>query len=377
MNMIEAAWQSRGFIACLLWPLSWVMRGLVALRRLSYRLKLRRQKTSPLPVVVVGNLSVGGTGKSPLTAALVELFQEMDWRPGIVARGYGGSAIDSPQRVTASSDPKAVGDEPVMLAKATGVPVCVCRDRAAAVAALAMSNEVDIVFSDDGLQHYRMGRDVEIAVVDERRGFANGWLLPAGPLREPLSRLKSVDLVALHRSASSEKSVNPIDSQNSVKSASSVDSTQSTEMKIPVVVPLGHFRLQQTDLALVVGVGIESVSQSLGTLAGKTVNAVAGIGDPERFFRQLTLAGMQVNKHPKPDHHEWVVEDLTFENDCPIVITSKDAVKVRALLDKVELNATVYEVRVKAVLDAQLSQALCAIENRLHNQYRQPSKGVL
>jgi len=357
MNKIEVAWQTRGLVAYLLLPLSWMMRVLVALRRLSYHLKLRHQKSASVPVVVVGNLSVGGTGKSPLTAALIERFQEMDWRPGVVARGYGGTEIDTPQRVTASSDPKAVGDEPVMLAIATGVPVCVCRDRAAAVATLALSGEVDIVFSDDGLQHYRMGRDAEIVVVDERRGFANGWLLPAGPLREPLSRLKSVDIIALHQAADK--------------------SPRLAELKLPAVVSSGHFHLQQIDLIPLVGVGIESVSQPLSTLVGNTVNAVAGIGDPERFFHQLSLAGMQVIKHPKPDHHKWEEGDLIFANDYPAVITSKDAVKVRALLDKVELNAMVYEVRVKAVLDAQLSQALSSVEDRLHNQYRQPSKGVL
>ena len=182
MNRLETAWQSRGLLACLLWPVSQLMHALVATRRFTYKLKLKQPIKADVPVVVVGNLSVGGTGKSPLTGALVERFQEMDWRPGIVARGYGGSDIDSPQRVTGSSDPSAVGDEPVMLAQATGVPVCVCRDRAAAVAALARSGEVDIVFSDDGLQHYRMGRDAEIVVVDESRGFSNGWMLPAGPL---------------------------------------------------------------------------------------------------------------------------------------------------------------------------------------------------
>lgn len=355
MNKLEAAWQTRGFLACLLWPVSWLMHLLVALRRSGYRWKLTAQKSAKVPVVVVGNLSVGGTGKSPLTAALVAQFQEMDWRPGIVARGYGGSAIDSPQKVSATSDPKAVGDEPVMLAQATRVPVWVCRDRAAAVAALVSQDQVDIVFSDDGLQHYRMGRDVEIVVVDEHRGFSNGWLLPAGPLREPLSRLKSVDLIALHRT------------------------TESGELEIPDVVPKGRFHLQQTDLVPVTGMdtkpGVAPANQSLAILAGKQVNAAAGIGDPERFFRQLTLAGIQVNKYPKPDHHEWKVEDLMFDNDDPVVITSKDAVKVRALLNNMELNTTVFEVRVKAVLDAELSQGLCVIEERLHNQYRRPFSG--
>lgn len=268
MSRIEQAWQSRGVLACLLWLVSLLLRALVALRRWGYRFKLLPQKKSAVPVVVVGNLSVGGTGKSPLTAALVERFQELDWRPGIVARGYGGSDINSPQHVSADSNPAAVGDEPVMLAQLTGVPVCVCRDRAAAVAALVDTQQVDIVFSDDGLQHYRMARDAEIVVVDEARGFANGWLLPAGPLREPLSRLTSVDLVAIHQTS------------------------EPGDLAMPANVKQGYFHLVQTELASITNSGEPIHTEPLATLAGQQVNAVAGIGNPKRFFRQLQLAGI-------------------------------------------------------------------------------------
>ncbi len=351
MSRIEQAWQTRGVLACLLFPISLLLRGLVALRRWGYQFKLLPQKKSSVPVVVVGNLSVGGTGKSPLTAALVEHFQSMDWRPGIVARGYGGSEIDSPQMVTALSDPAAVGDEPVMLAQLTGVPVCVCSDRVAAVAALANTNQVDIVFSDDGLQHYRMARDAEIVVIDEARGFQNGWMLPAGPLREPVSRLKSVDLVALHQTSG----------------ACCVD--------LPATLVAGHFHLAQTELVPVTPDASPTDNLPLSTLAGETVNAVAGIGNPVRFFRQLQLAGMGVVEHPLPDHHEWTVQDLTFDNEHPIVMTSKDAVKVRKLLGQMEVTVPIYEVRVQAMLHAELSQALSIIEDRLHIKYRQPPQG--
>ena len=152
--------------------------------------------------------------------------------------------------------------------------------------------------------------------------------------------------------------------------------SNAAEFELPMDVSSGHFHLQQTQLLPIVSDKVQPFGQSLGTLSGKTVNAVAGIGDPTRFFQQLTLAGMTVNKFPKPDHHEWAVTDLTFENDCPVVVTSKDAVKVRALLQKVELTVPVFEVCVAAVLDAELSQALSVIEDRLHTQYRHPSKSV-
>ncbi len=358
MNKIEQAWQSRGLIACLLWPLSLLMNDVVVLRWLSYRLKLRRTVYAPVPVVVVGNISVGGTGKSPLTAALVERFQDSHWRPGIVARGYGGEQIDTPQRVSPTSDPKQVGDEPVMLAKLTGVPVWVCKDRAAAVQALLEDGDgVDIVFSDDGLQHYRMGRNAEIVVVDEAHGFANRWLLPAGPLREPVTRLKSVDLVAVHTSGSVGRD----------------------ELRLPLGVDVGYFHLMQTRLLTLSGPELDN----LVDLSGKTVNAVAGIGDPSRFFHQLRLAGMQVIEHPKPDHHRWSLSDLQCDNDHPIVVTSKDAVKVSGLLrDQERLQARlqeqvhsmkpcVYEVQVHAILDGKLSWALAKLEERLHVRYRQ------
>ncbi len=377
MNTLEKAWQSRGFVACLLWPVSMVFRALVGLRTAVFNVTNRAKRSAlaaaltpalaPTPVIVVGNLSVGGTGKSPLTAALVAYFQSMDWKPGIVSRGYGGNAIDTPQRVTAESNPADVGDEPVMLARETGVPVCVCRRRRQAVAALVADGSVDLVISDDGLQHYAMDRDVEIVVVDETKGFANGWMLPAGPLREPLARLNRVDLIALHTAAFGRTS----------------SAKQPGSIPLPQDVNAGCFYLKQTRLVQRWPENNSETVYDLAHLAGKTVNAVAGIGNPQRFFDQCQQAGMHVLPNPKPDHHEWTITDLIMPNEHPIVMTSKDAVKVRSLLNVETIDrandtpinfAPIYEIRVQAVLNADLQKALSIIEQQLHTSYRQPKR---
>jgi len=348
MSRLETAWRTRGWLACLLWPVSLLLRTLVATRRTCYKLGVLRQTKASVPVVVVGNLSVGGTGKSPLTQALVTHFQEFDWRPGIVARGYGGTDIESPQMVTVDSDPGKVGDEPVMLASRTGVPICVCANRSKAVATLVGNSDVNIVFSDDGLQHYAMARDAEIVVVDEHRGFSNRWMLPAGPLREPLSRLNSVDVIAVHRTS------------------------EPSPLELPMDVSQGRFHLEQIELRLVTDGGekAEPVSMSLGTFSGQSVHGAAGIGDPARFFRQLELAGMHVHPHPKSDHHVWSIEDLTFDENLPVLITSKDAVKVRALLENQSIDVSIYEVCVNAVMDANLSRAVSELEQKMFSLSR-------
>lgn len=366
MNTLEKAWQSRGIIACLLWPVSILFRLLVGIRAAFFKLNFRTKKSSLVPVVVVGNLSVGGTGKSPLTAGLVRYFQSMDWKPGIVSRGYGGALIDTPQRVTAASNPADVGDEPVMLAREIGVPVCVCRHRRDAVAALIAESSVDLIISDDGLQHYAMDRDVEIVVVDETQGFANGWMLPAGPLREPISRLKSVNLIALHTAAFQGAALNTAEQNRAVPLSRNLT--------------VGHFHLKQTKLVQWWPGENSGAEYDLGHLAGKCVNAVAGIGNPQRFFSQCQHAGMQVRPQPKPDHHQWTIDDLLFDNDYPIVMTSKDAVKVKPLLSGArsaadnKIASAIYEIRVEAVLNAELQKALSLIEQQLHTAYRQPKR---
>jgi len=285
-------WSRRGAFAWLLWPASLAYGCAAALRRFLYRLKLLRSQHPGIPVIVVGNLSVGGSGKTPLVLWIANLLRQEKWRPGIVSRGYGGGARQ-PREATIASDPAEVGDEPMLLARRSGCPVWVAPERAAACRALRASHpDVDILIADDGLQHYALARDIEICVVDER-GLGNGLLLPAGPLREPLARLQSCDAVVTH----------------------AAKSVQGYAMALE-----GEVLVRLTDARDV---------RTLKSFAGQRVHAVAGIGDPRRFFLQLGKAGMKVVPHPFPDHHPFRAADLDFGDEAPVVMTEKDAVKCK------------------------------------------------
>jgi tetraacyldisaccharide 4'-kinase len=290
LRLIERVWQTRNVAAWALTPLSLVFSTIRGLRRLGYATGIARRHRFPVPVVVVGNITVGGTGKTPLVIWLARHLQRQGWRPGLVARGYGGRAARWPQQVRSDSDVHTVGDEAVLLATATGCPMCVGPDRPAAVAALLAHTDVDIVISDDGLQHYALARDLEIAVVDGERRFGNGLPLPAGPLREPLSRLKRVDLVVVNGEAA--------------------DGAFAMTFVRP--------RLRHLHRAL---------ARPLDSLAGSRVHAVAGIGNPARFFDLLRAHGMDPVEHALPDHHRFSAGDLRFDDDLPILMTAKDAVK--------------------------------------------------
>ena len=285
-------WQRRGAIAWLLWPLGLAFGVMAFFRRLLFRLRLFKSHSAGIPVIVVGNLSAGGSGKTPLTLWIAEFLKEHKWKPGIVSRGYGGSTVE-PREVSIASDPAEVGDEPLLLARRSGCPVWVAPDRVAACRALRAEHpECDVIVSDDGLQHYALRRDVEICVVD-RRGFGNGFLMPAGPLREPASRLSSVDAVVTH-------------GQSGLKGYA---------MQLE-----GEQLVRFTDARDV---------RTLKSFAGQTVHAVAGIGEPRRFFEQLARAGLKLVLHPYPDHHAFRAEDLEFGDQAPVVMTEKDAVKCK------------------------------------------------
>jgi tetraacyldisaccharide 4'-kinase len=274
--------------------LSLIFGAVAGIRRLGYRLGVWRIQRFPVPVIVVGNITVGGTGKTPLVTWLAQHLRRLGWRPGIVSRGYGGKATQWPQQVRADSDPTSVGDEAVMLAALTGRPMCVGPDRPAAVQALLAHTDANIVISDDGMQHYALARDLEIAVIDGERRLGNGFLLPAGPLREPKSRLDRVDLVVVNG--------------------------QGRE---------GEFSMklfQPSVRALA-----DDSTMDISELAGRAVHAIAGIGNPQRFFQLLTRHGIEVEPHPFPDHHPFDAQDLEFDDDLPILMTEKDAVKCRRL----------------------------------------------
>jgi tetraacyldisaccharide 4'-kinase len=289
---MNSLWYGSNPLAWLLLPFSLLFWVVSSLRRLLYSLHLKRVHRFPAPLIVVGNITVGGTGKSPLVVWVCRHLVRQGYRPGIVARGYGGKASHWPQQVRPDSDPVMAGDEAVMLARLTGRPVCVGPDRPAAVYELLKYTDCDIVVSDDGLQHYAMDRDMEIVVVDGERGLGNEFLLPAGPLRELPGRLRQVDLV--------------------ISTGPWWDAIPVTKIDDPVVLPL---------------LNLSEEPQPLTRASGEKVHAVAGVGNPRRFFTLLEQCGLEIIPHAFPDHYRYRREDLQFDDDLPVLMTEKDAVK--------------------------------------------------
>ncbi|MBC7414522.1 MAG: tetraacyldisaccharide 4'-kinase [Herminiimonas sp.] len=303
-------WMRRGVVPCLLWPVSLLFAALVMLRRAFYRIAIFKTVQLPVPVIVVGNLFVGGTGKTPLTIWLVEMLRNAGFHPGVISRGYG-SAEQGARRVMAGSSPRQVGDEPVLIAQRTGCPVMVGRDRVAAgLALLSAHPEVDVILSDDGLQHYRLGRDIEIVLKDSR-GDGNGWLLPAGPLREPRSRRRDFSIVNVGTAAPAATAL-----QLQLHRPSRM---RGDAILMWLEAPLAEQlidRTQRTTLAAIAA-----------AVPAPGIVAAAGIGNPARFFATLSAAGLVFEPLPLPDHHDF--NDTTFAG-CDadlILITEKDAVK--------------------------------------------------
>ena len=279
-----------------------VFRAAVAARRAAYRLGILSVSRLPVPVVVVGNLTVGGSGKTPLVLALAAALRDRGRRPGIVSRGYGGSNI-APRPVATGDDPRVVGDEPLLHA-AAGFPVWIGRQRPdAARALLAAHPEVDLIIADDGLQHYALARTVEIVVVDGARGFGNAMMLPAGPLREPVARADEADAIV-----------------RAVTSGPTPPSGRESSMQLEAQ-PWRN--LARPDLA----------ADPRLWPAG-SVHAIAGIGNPERFFALVRAQGIDAQCHPFPDHHAFAAADLVFEGARAILMTEKDAVKCVAFADE-------------------------------------------
>ena len=314
MHWLQNHWYRITPLHLILLPVSLVFRALVAFRRAAFRNQVFSSDRLLLPVIVVGNISVGGTGKTPLTLALAQQLVERGWHPLIVSRGYGGKT-QRPQQVSASSTAQQVGDEPLLMARRDICPVWIGRDRAAtAHAAMQAHPQSDIVLCDDGLQHYRLQRDVEIAVIDGARGVGNGWLLPAGPLREPASRLQAVDAVVVNGGNTSA-------GQYSMRLTGAVfynllDPAQTA--------PADYF------------VSLRN-------------HAVAGIGHPQRYFRHLETLGIPFTPHAFPDHHPYSAADLFFADCDAVLLTEKDAVKCAGFAD-----ARFWVLRVEAEIDPTL-----------------------
>jgi tetraacyldisaccharide 4'-kinase len=295
MHWLERHWYRRTPVSCALLPLAGLYRLAVTLRRAAYRRGVFHAVRLPVPVVIVGNITVGGTGKTPLTVWLARWLRQHGYVPGIVTRGYGGQSAVWPQYVQADSDPTQVGDEPVLLARAAGCAVVADPDRVRGARLLLERYGCNVVLSDDGLQHYRLARDVEIAVIDATRRFGNGWCLPAGPLREPVVRLNSVDVRLVNGDAGADE---------------------------------WSMRLTEQGLCRL---GERTPSASVEHFRGRHVHAVAAIGNPRRFFDQLRDLGVEPIEHPFPDHHKFTPADLAFGDDTEIIMTEKDAVKCERL----------------------------------------------
>ncbi len=290
IDTLESAWYGDARRPWWTAPLAALYGGMTRLRRRLYRRGWLRSVRLPVPVVVVGNLTVGGTGKTPLTIALAEALRARGYRPGVVSRGYGGSRRE-PLLLGDSPDPAEVGDEPCLI-RATGIAVAIGRERPAA-AQLLLDAGCDVLIADDGLQHYALARDVEICVIDGVRRFGNQRLLPAGPLREPMSRLERVDFRVC----------------NGAEPAA------------------GEFSMQlRSDEVVALQDGTR---RSLSDFAGQRVHAVAAIGNPARFFASLRAVGIEPIEHPFADHHAFVADDLNFGDQLPVLMTDKDAVKCR------------------------------------------------
>ncbi|GAB4507820.1 MAG: tetraacyldisaccharide 4'-kinase [Sulfuricaulis sp.] len=291
MHWLEWHWYRKTPLSILLLPLSWLYCLLILLRRGLYRLGVFPSVKLSVPVIVVGNITVGGSGKTPLVLWLASFLCQKGLRPGIVLRGYGGSAADWPHGVTPQHDPDVVGDEAVLLARQSECPVAADPDRVRGAQYLLREHRCDVILSDDGLQHLRLRRDMEIAVIDGERRFGNGYCLPAGPLREPVSRLRNVFLRVTH------------------------GAPQENEFGMT---------LAETGLCRV---NAPESYASVGSFKGETVHAVAGIGNPARFFAHLRRLGIETIKHPFPDHYRYVPVDIQFPDNRPVIMTQKDAVK--------------------------------------------------
>ena len=319
-------WYGNGWQCVLFLPLSWFFSQVVKLRRFAYAQAWKKSKAYPVPVIVVGNISVGGSGKTPLVIWLVELLKQSGYRPAIISRGYGGKAANWPQQVRIDSDPVIVGDEAVLLARRCQCPIAVGPERCDAIEALLEHTGCDVIVSDDGLQHYAMQRDIEIAVVDSIRRYGNRRLLPAGPLREPVARLENVDFIVSNG-----------------------------------VARRGEYAM------LIKGIMARNLvtdkTQGLERFSGQTVHAVCGIGNPDRFFAALKKFNITLIEHAYPDHYPFSEYEVYFEDDLPILMTEKDAMKCQRFK-----NPQHWFVPVQAELNKHFAPRLLALlEKRKHD----------
>ena len=363
-------WLRRGPLACALWPVSLLFRALSALRAALFRAGVLKSSRLPVPVVVVGNIYIGGTGKTPLTIWLVQALQAAGMQPGVISRGHGSDGGGA-REVNATSTPAQVGDEPLLIRQRTGCPVMVGRDRAATGRALLAAHpQVDILLTDDGLQHYALQRDVEIVLFDGR-GAGNGWLLPAGPLREPVSRRRDFTVIntpqlSAELAASVGAGIAPI--QMTLAGAHAEQLRDRSQRRSFAELAeasnaghgndhgAGHGANDSVDLAAGRGAG-PNASRSADHGAGLRVAAAAGIGNPARFFGMLKAAGLRITELPLPDHHDFQDRPFAALDADLILMTEKDAVKC-AQIEELRDDPRLWVVPVTACIDSALADQI-------------------
>jgi tetraacyldisaccharide 4'-kinase len=319
---LENIWYNNGKGRFILLPLSALY---CAINRYQRKKQTKNLPTLPCPVIVIGNITVGGTGKTPLTIHIAKLLEEEGYKPAIITRGYGGEATQWPQSVTAQTDPKQVGDEAVLMAARTHIPVYAGANRLQSIDQLLKAHDCDVIISDDGMQHYKLPRDIQIAVIDATRLFGNGYCLPAGPLREKKERLDRCDLVVVNGSESPQKSW----------------------LKM----------MLEGDTLINLKTGQK---KALKDFAANKVNAVTGIGNPQRFYQTLKQGGLNLSTRSFPDHHNFQALDLGFDNQLEIIMTEKDAVKCKSFAKE-----SMWYLPVTAKMDKRFKDALFAQLNQL------------
>lgn len=323
----EDHWYQEMYISTWFTPLCMVYADIVRLRRFLYRIGVLKRHKLPVPVIIVGNITVGGVGKTPLVIWLAELLAKQGYKPGVISRGYGGKDNAVPRLVRADSDPARVGDEAVVLARRCACPVAIGVNRVEAARLLLAEYPCDVIVSDDGLQHYALARDLEIAVIDGERRFGNGYCLPSGPLREPPERIKEVDLVVVN----------------------------------------GGGDLQPGEFGMHYSGGdpvnlLNGEIRPIETFRAGPCHALAGVGNPGRFFKQLAAAGLDCETHAFTDHHAFTPADLKFNDGKPVIMTEKDAVKCEKFAE-----AKHWRLPVKAELPEAFSQQfLQLLKKKIH-----------
>ncbi len=320
---ITDAWQRQASWLWLLLPISWLYGLLMRLRHYAYKIGLFSSYRAPIPVMVIGNITVGGSGKTPLIIALVDYLQQSGIKVGVISRGYGGNSSKMPALVSADSIPSDVGDEPCLIVHMTGAAMAVCANRKQAITTLFSAYpDLQLIIADDGLQHYALQRDIEWIVVDVARGFGNQQLLPTGLLREPISRLKDASVVYHEKSTK-------VSTYESLKSSAK---RLTMQLRPDTLQLLWQPLLLDTKESGSVPTNKIASTDSLVPTKGSHVHAVSGIGYPQRFFDTLNALGFNVIPHPYPDHYDFSLAELLQYTQHPIIVTSKDAVKIKTLI---------------------------------------------